>query len=111
VHGAGGAEARAQVVHADDKEAVGVHRLSRADHVVPPAFAFVLAFVHTGHVVRGVERVAHQHGIGAVGIELAVGLESQVVIADGGAALQRQHLGKMHGLGRGNERHKKTRHR
>jgi hypothetical protein len=34
-----------------------------------------------------------------VGVERAVGLKGQVVVADGGAALQRQRLGKMHGLG------------
>jgi putative Ca2+/H+ antiporter (TMEM165/GDT1 family) len=111
VHGASGAEARAQVVHANDEEAVGVHGLAGADHVVPPAFALFLPGVDARHVVRGVEGMAHQYRIGAVGVEGAVGFVGQVVVADGRAALQRQRLRKMHGLGCGDERHKKTRRR
>ncbi len=38
LHGAGGAEAGAQVVDANHKKPVGVHRLARAYHGVPPAF-------------------------------------------------------------------------
>ena len=61
----GRAEARAGVVDADDEEAVGVERLAGADQVVPPALALRLAGVGAGDVVRGVERVADEHGVAA----------------------------------------------
>ena len=77
VHGPGRAKARAQVVHADDKEAVGVHRFARADHAVPPALGLVLPRIDTRHMVRGVECMANQHRVGAFGIQRAVGLKTQ----------------------------------
>ena len=106
VHGAGGAKARSQVVHTDDKKPVGVHRLARTDHAVPPAFGLGLPRVNARHMVRGVERVADQHRIALVGVERAIGLKRQVVLADGRTALQRKRRIKMHRLGRGNK-HKK----
>ncbi|MPM78721.1 hypothetical protein SDC9_125732 [bioreactor metagenome] len=111
VHRPGRAEARAQVVHPDHKELVGVHRLARADHVVPPALALGLVLVDARHVVRRVERVADQHGVGLVGVEFAVGLVGQRVVTDRGAARQWQRLGEMHELRCGDEGHEKTRHR
>ena len=86
VHGAGGAKARAQVVHADDKKAIRVHWFARPDHAVPPAFGFGLIGIHAGHMVRSVERVANQHRIGSVRVERAVRFKRQVVGADGCAA-------------------------
>ena len=109
VHGAGGAEARAQIVDADDEEAVGVHRLARPDHVVPPALAFRLAFVDARDVVGGIERVAHEHGVALVGIQRTVGFVGQRVVADRGARLQGEGLGEVHGLRCGDEGHEKTR--
>ena len=47
-------------------------------------------------MVRGIERMAHQHRIGARGIELAISLKTQVVAADADAALQGQRGSKMH---------------
>ena len=59
----GRAEAAAEVVDADDEEAIGVERLARTDHVVPPADVVGLAFVVAGDVVRRVERVADEHRV------------------------------------------------
>ena len=98
MHRPGGAEAGAQVVDADDEELVGVQRLARTDQVVPPALALVLPFVGAGHVVAGVERVAHQHGIAARSVERAVGLVDQLVAGQLRAAAQRQRLVEAHRL-------------
>jgi hypothetical protein len=98
VHRAGTSEAGAEVVDADDEEAVGVHRLAGADHVVPPAGAFRFGVV-AGHVMRRVQRVADQDGVRFVGVQRAVGFIHQRVIADRGAALQAQRFGEMHRLG------------
>jgi len=99
VHGAGRPEARAQVVDADDEELVGIERLARSDQVVPPAFAFRHARVGAGDVVRGIEGVAHQHRVAAVGVERAVGLVDQGVVAQARTAAQRQRLVEVHRLG------------
>ena len=99
LHRAGRAETRAEVVDADDEEALGVQRLARPDQVVPPAFASGLAGVRARHMVTGVERVAHQHRIALVGIQRAVGFMRQRVVAQHRAAAQPQRLGEMHGLG------------
>ncbi|MDF2462018.1 MAG: hypothetical protein K0Q43_253 [Ramlibacter sp.] len=96
VHRSGRAEARAEVVDANDEETVGVDRLAWADHRVPPAFGVRLPLVDAGHVVRGVEGMADQHGVALVGVERAVGLVGQQIVADRRAALQRKRLGKRH---------------
>ena len=64
----GRAEAAAEVVDADDEEAIGVERLAGADHVVPPADVFRVALVEPGDVVRRIERVTDEHRIRAVRI-------------------------------------------
>ncbi|MNN33750.1 hypothetical protein D3C81_1475200 [compost metagenome] len=99
-HRPGRAEARTQVVDADDEEAVGVERLARTHHVVPPAQVARVVGVDAGDMVRGVERVAHQHRVGARRVERAVGLDHQVVAGEGRAVAQLQRLGKVHALRR-----------
>ncbi len=45
---------------------------------------------HAGHVVRGIQRVADQHRIAVVGVELAVGFHLQLVAVDRRSAGQRE---------------------
>ena len=111
VHGPGRAETRAQVVDADDEEAVGVHGLAGADHGVPPAFRLFLARVDPRHVVRSIQRVADQYRVALVGIEAAVGFVGQRIAADRRAALQGKRLAELHRLRNGDKRHEKTRRR
>jgi len=89
---AGGAVAAAEVVHADDEEAVGIHRLARPDHVVPPADVVRVVGVVARDVVGGVERMADQNRVGTVGIEPTVGLVNQLVRVHHGPALQAEGL-------------------
>ena len=95
---AGGAEAAAGVVHADDEEAVGVQRLARADHVVPPADVLRLGRIVAGDVVRSVERVAHQHRIRLGRVQRAVGFVHQVVGVQHRAAPACERRIEVHGL-------------
>ena len=92
VHRAGGAKAGAQVIDANDKELVGVERFAWADHVVPPTLALGLALVHASNMVRSIERVTDQHGIGLVSVQRTVGFIRHRVVTDGGPALQRKRL-------------------
>jgi hypothetical protein len=64
---------------ADHEEAVGIERLARADHVVPPADIARIAFGLPGDMMRGIEGVTDQHRIGAIGIGRAVGLVHDVI--------------------------------
>ena len=105
VHGAGGAKAGAQVVHANDEKAVRVQRFARADHGVPPALALGLVLVHARHMVRGVECVADKHRIRPVRVERSIGLIGQRVAAQRRAAAQRQGGLEMHGLRRDYKTH------
>ena len=100
VHRPGRAEARSQVVDADDEEAVGVHRLARADHGVPPALGALLAGVGAGDVVRRVERMADEHRVAALRVQRAVGLVRETVVADRRTALQGERLAERHRLRR-----------
>ena len=91
------AKTRTQVVDADHEEPVGVQRLARADHVVPPAFA-ARQRLATGicmlacDMVRGVERMTNQHRVAALGVERAVGLKHELVGRQQRTALQQQRL-------------------
>src|SRR3970282_1477196 len=58
--GPGRAMPAAEVVHADDEEAAGVHRLAGTDHVVPPADVFGVVRVFGGGGGGGGQRVDNQ---------------------------------------------------
>ena len=92
VHRSGRAKAGAQVVDADDEEAVGVQRLAGAHQVVPPTFSGGCIVVAAGHMVAGVQRVAHQHRVAGVAVQHAIGLVDQRVVRERRAAAQRQRL-------------------
>ena len=64
------------------------------DHVVPPADVVGLVGVVAGDVVRGVERMADEHRVAALGVERAVGLVGEVVVGERRAAGERQRLGE-----------------
>ena len=93
-----GAEAAAEVVHADDEEALRVERLARPDHVVPPADVVLVAGVVPGHVVRRVQRVADEHRVGLVGVERAVRLVRQLEPRQPLPARELQRLGELREL-------------
>jgi hypothetical protein len=94
----GRAEARARVVDADDEEAIGVERLARADQVVPPALALLLAGVGAGDMVRGVERVADEDRVALRRVQRSVGLVGERVVAQHRAAGEAERLGEVHRL-------------
>ena len=84
----GGAETAPQVIRADDEEAPRIERLARPDQVVPPADIVSFIRIEPSHVVRGIQRVAHQHRVGASRVQRAVGLVRDVVGGQLGAAAQ-----------------------
>ena len=84
----GGSLAAAQHVGADDEIAVGVERLARTDHVVPPARLAGLV-ADAGRVRIARESVRDQDGVRAVGIQMAVGLVRDLNRGKGGPAFER----------------------
>ena len=87
---AGRAEATAEIVDADHEETVGIERLARPDHVVPPADVRRIVGVVARHMMRCVQRVADQHSIVALAIQRAVGLVGELVLRQRAAAGERQ---------------------
>src|SRR5690606_28588787 len=58
-----GAETGPEVVYANDEEPVGIHRLARTHHVVPPPDIAGIVPGHARHVMRSIQRMADQHRI------------------------------------------------
>ena len=76
----GRAEATPQVVDADDEKPIGVERLARTDHVVPPADVARLVGVIAGDVMRRVERVGDEHGVAALAVQRTVRFVGELVV-------------------------------
>ena len=81
------------------KKTLGVERLARPDHVVPPADVVGVVGVVAGDVVRRVQRVADQDGVGAVVVQLAIGLVGEFVVVERPAAGQLQRPVEIRGVG------------
>jgi hypothetical protein len=59
-----------------DEKSVGVHRLARPYHVVPPAFTFILSPIDTCDMVRGVQSMTNQYGIAFKLVQLSIGFKA-----------------------------------
>src|SRR5690625_5503130 len=90
--GASRAVAAAQVVGAHHKKMVGINGFAGADVIVPPAGFAVFHAVIARSMMTARQSVANQHGIGAIGIELAVGFVHELILVQNFAAGQRPWL-------------------
>jgi hypothetical protein len=84
---AGAAHAAAEHVRRDDEETVGVDRLARTDHVLPPA-GLAGHRLDLGDVLIPGQRMADQHGVAALGIQRAVGPVGDVELRQLGPAFE-----------------------
>ena len=84
--------AAAKIVHADDKELVGVERFAGANDVIPPADVLRLVGVDSGDVMAAGEGMAYQHGIRARRVQRTVGFINEFKARERGAAFQRDRL-------------------
>ena len=87
----GRAHAAADHVGADDEVAVGVERPARADHGLPPA-GLAGHRVHVVDMLVAGQRMADQDGVGAIGVELAIGLVGDLERREIDAAIELQRL-------------------
>ena len=87
----GRAHAAADHIGADDEVAVGVERTAGADHGLPPA-GLAGHRMHVGDVLIAGQRMADQNGVGAVGVEFAIGLVGDLERREIDAAIERQRL-------------------
>ena len=83
----GRAGAASEQVRAYDEEALGVQRAARTDDRVPPAPLPRVPMV-TGSVGVTAQRMAHEHRVGAIGIERSVGLVCDLDRGEPGTGLQ-----------------------
>ena len=98
----GRAHAAADHVRADDEIVVGIERPAGTDHGLPPA-GLAGDRMHIGDMLIAGQRMADQNGVGAVGIELAIGLVGDLERRKIDAAIELQRLI------RAERRHQRTR--
>ena len=87
----GRAHAAADHVRADDEVSVGVERTAGTDHGFPPA-GLAGHRMHVGDMLIAGQRMADQNGVGAVGIEFAIGLVGDLERREIDAAIELQRL-------------------
>ena len=87
----GRAHAAADHIGADDEVAVGIERAAGADHGLPPA-GLAGDRMHIVDVLVAGQRMADQDGVGAVGVEFAIGLVGDLERGEIDAAIERQRL-------------------
>ena len=87
----GRAHAAADHVGADDEVAVGVERPARPDHGLPPAL-LARDRVHIVDMLIAGQRMADQDGVGAIGIQFAIGLIADLERRQVDAAIELQRL-------------------
>ncbi len=87
----GRAHAAADDVGADDEVTVDVERQPVADHVLPPS-RLARHRMHVCDMLIERQRMADQNGIGALGVELAIGLVGDLERREIDAAVELQRL-------------------
>ncbi len=87
----GRAHAAADHVRADDEVTVGIERAAGTDHGFPPA-GLAGHRMDVGDVLIAGQRMADQDGVGAIGIELAIGLIGDLERREIDAAIELQRL-------------------
>ena len=87
----GRAHAAADHVRADDEVSVGIERPAGTDHDFPPA-GLAGQRMHIGDVLIAGQRMADQNGVGAIGIEFAIGLIGDLERREIDAAIELQRL-------------------
>ena len=88
---AGRAHAAADDIGADNEEPPRIDRLAGADHGLPPA-GLARDRVDVGDVLVAGQRVADENGVGAVGVELAIGLVGDLPGSQRGARIEGERL-------------------
>src|SRR5690606_7948410 len=99
--GAAAALAAAQRVHADHEPAIGVDRLARAEHGLPPAGLGILRMA--GGVGAGRKAGEDEDGVVAGGVEPAPGLVGHAAAAQLAAALEHEGRGQFDVTGGGRD--------
>ena len=87
----GRAHAAADHIRADDEILLGIERAAGADHGFPPA-RLAGHRMHIGDMLIAGQRMADQNGVGAIGVEFAIGLVGDLERLKIDAAIERQRL-------------------